>query len=671
MKKKGDWTASRKMLFVGGIVTALFVYLAVLPPPLAKTLENAAYDEMSSFLSEPLSASEVAIIDVDELSLATLGQWPWPRYRIAALIEKAAQLGARSIAVDFLFPEPDRLSPAQFWALYENERGISLNLEEIGRQAFDNDQILADAIARSPVVLGGDLLFEDETRVAPGWCGATLNVVVRGVSGAEGKPPVPEASGMICPLPELAGSARFVAAVSAMPDGDGKVRRVPLLMRSGERWVPGLAMCAVLAAASEKQVVLEWSPAGVASVRVGDIVIPTDRQGNLLLPFRANPEARFRHLSAADLLEGKIEPTALRGKIVFLGSSASGLFDAHPTPNDRSCPGVDIHALTADAILRGDFLVEPGWGLGARVVTVLFCGVLVTALMMWAPVTVGALVAGAAAALLALGSWLLFDRQGIHLSPVPGLNTLIFGGGLLMLMRLRGEEKRVFEQTRRLAEAQDCALLGLVSIAETRDPETGRHIVRTQHFVKILAEYLSRLPKFRDRLRQDDIDAIYKSAPLHDAGKVGVPDNILLKPGKLTDEEYEIMKQHTVRGYEVLKRSEEMAGVSKDMSFLRYAKEVARSHHEKWDGSGYPDGLKGEEIPVSARLMALADVYDALRAKRVYKPQMPHEKARAIICEGKGAHFDPDVVDAFLAKERAFQDILDKYADPEEVPGRD
>lgn len=671
LKKKGDWKLSRKMLFMGGMVTAVFLYLAVLPPPLAKTLENAGYDEMSRFLGEPLSVPEVVIIDVDEQSLATLGQWPWPRYRIAALIEKTAQLGARSIAVDFLFPEPDRLSPAKFGALYQKEQGISLNLSGGESDAFDNDRILAETIARSPVVLGGDLVFEGDTRNAPEWCGATLNVVVRGTSGAEGKPPVPEASSTVCPLPELAEAAKFVAAVNPLPDDDGKVRRAPLLMRSGERWIPGLALCAVLTATGEKQIVLEWSPAGVISVRVGKIVIPTDRQGNILLPFRAKPMARFRHLSAADLIEGKIEAATLRDKIVFLGSSASGLFDAHPTPNQRTCPGVDIHALTADAILRGDFLVEPGWGLGVRVLTVLCCGMLVTVLMMWAPVTVGALVAGAAATLLTLGSWLLFDRQGIHLSPVPGLNTLIFGGALLMLMRLRGEEKRVFEQTRRLAEAQDCALLGLVSIAETRDPETGRHIVRTQHFVKILADYLSRLPKFKERLRQDDIDAIYKSAPLHDAGKVGVPDNILLKPGKLTDEEYEIMKQHTVRGYEVLKRSEEMAGVSKDMSFLRYAKEVARSHHEKWDGSGYPDGLKGEEIPISARLMALADVYDALRAKRVYKPQMPHEKARAIICEGKGAHFDPDVVDAFLAKERAFQDILEKYADTEEVPGRD
>lgn len=671
MKKNGVRGASRRMLFVGGTVTVLFLYLAILPPPLAKTLENAGYDEMSRFLGGAIPSSEVAVIDVDEQSLAELGQWPWPRYRIAALIEKATQLGARSIAVDFLFPEPDRMSLERVGALYQKERGLSLNLEGIARDAGDNDRVLADTIARSPVVLGGDLIFDGKAQTPPGWCGAKLNVIVHGAPGTEGRPTVAEASGMVCPLPELAEAADFVAAVNALPDNDGKVRRAPLLMRSGDRWIPGLALCAVMTASGKRDLVLEWSPAGVTSVRLGDTVIPTDQRGNLLLPFRAKPSARFRHLSAADLLEGRVETASLSGKIVFLGSSASGLFDAHATPNMRSCPGIDLHALTADAILRGDFLVEPAWSSGVRVLTVLLCGILITTLMTWAPITLGALLTIGTALLLAVGSWLLFDRQGIYLSPVPGLNTLILGGALLMLARLRGEEKRVYEQTRCLAEAQDCALLGLVSIAETRDPETGKHIVRTQRFVKILAEYLSRLPKFKDRLKKDDINAIYKSAPLHDAGKVGVPDNILLKPGKLTDEEFEIMKLHTVRGYEVLKKAEELAGLSQDMSFLYYAKEVARSHHEKWDGSGYPDGLKGEEIPVSARLMALADVYDALRAKRVYKPQMPHEKARAIILEGKGTHFDPDVVDAFSAREDAFQKILETYADTEEVPGRD
>jgi len=155
------------------------------------------------------------------------------------------------------------------------------------------------------------------------------------------------------------------------------------------------------------------------------------------------------------------------------------------------------------------------------------------------------------------------------------------------------------------------------------------------------------------------IDLIYKSAPLHDSGKVGIPDAILLKPGRLTDEEFEIMKQHSLIGADALKSAQAVLGTN---SFLTVACEIMETHHEKWDGSGYPHGLKGDQIPISGRLMAMADVYDALVSERVYKAAFSHEKARSIIVEGKGLHFDPDVVDAFLELETVFQEIADKFS---------
>lgn len=670
-KMGGRSFTHRRIAFIGGCITLLFLYLAVYPPAVLRTLEYVGYDQMVSFLGGEIPDPEVVIIDVDERSLAKLGQWPWPRYRIAQVVDKAGALGAASIALDFLFPEPDRLSLDKVSELYQQELGISVDLGNATGAILDNDQVLADTLAERRTVLGGHLMFAETREHYPEVCGKPIDVVLLSTPGTEGKPPVPNASGIVCPIPELAESADIVAAVNTLPDQDGKVRRTPLVMRCGSHWVPGIALASLMASSRTGQVMLKWSDAGVMEVRLGDTVIPTDDQGNLMLPFRMEPPDRFRHISAVDLLEDRIETGDLKGKIVLVGSSASGLNDMHATPNMRACPGIDLHALAADAILRKDFFVQPAWSLGVQMLTIVLAGILVTLFMAWAPITLGALATGAASVGLTVGFWTILERSGMYYSPVPGVITLLVGCGLLALVRLRSEERYNLEQTRRLSISQDCALLGLVSIAETRDPETGRHIVRTQHFVRILAEFLSRLPKFRNALRQEDIEAIFKSAPLHDAGKVGVPDNILLKPGKLSDEEYEIMKLHTVRGYEVLKRAEEMAGLSQDMSFLHYAKEVARSHHEKWDGSGYPDGLKGEEIPISARLMALADVYDALRAKRVYKPQMSHEKAREIICSGKGAHFDPAVVDAFLSTETEFQRILDKYADTEEVPGRD
>jgi len=224
-------------------------------------------------------------------------------------------------------------------------------------------------------------------------------------------------------------------------------------------------------------------------------------------------------------------------------------------------------------------------------------------------------------------------------------------------------ENLVKERTRRLALTQAVTIESLATLAEYRDPETGGHIKRTQNYVKALAVHLKEHPRYRDELNDETIELLYLSAPLHDLGKVGVPDHILLKAGKLTDEEFEEMKKHTVYGHDALLITEQKLG---EDSFLRLAREIAYTHQEKWDGSGYPSGLKGEEIPLAGRLMALADVYDALISKRVYKPPFPHEKAVQIIVEGKDQHFDPDLVDAFVELQETFRNIALTFADYEE-----
>jgi len=215
-------------------------------------------------------------------------------------------------------------------------------------------------------------------------------------------------------------------------------------------------------------------------------------------------------------------------------------------------------------------------------------------------------------------------------------------------------------RTQELVITRDVAIHSMTSLAEMRDNETGLHIIRTQYYVKALAENLKTHTLYKDYLNDETIELLYKSAPLHDIGKVGIPDSILLKPGKHTDEEFEVMKKHAFYGKEAIEKAEAMLGSN---SFLRYAREIAGSHHEKWDGNGYPEKLSGEKIPFAARLMAVADVYDALISKRVYKPAFTHEKARDILLEGKGVHFDPVIVDAFLATESDFISIAKKYED--------
>jgi len=219
---------------------------------------------------------------------------------------------------------------------------------------------------------------------------------------------------------------------------------------------------------------------------------------------------------------------------------------------------------------------------------------------------------------------------------------------------------RIRKRTNELNETRDVTILTLASLAETRDNETGAHILRTQRYVKALAQHLRIHPRFSNALDDDIIELLYKSAPLHDIGKVGIPDAILLKPGKLTHEEFEIMKGHAQIGADSLKIAEDQLGKN---SFLNLAREISLTHHEKWDGSGYPSGLRGEAIPLAGRLMAVADVYDALITKRVYKPAFSHQKAMDIIHEGRGTHFDPCIVDALDAIENQFIEIANRFSD--------
>ena len=225
-------------------------------------------------------------------------------------------------------------------------------------------------------------------------------------------------------------------------------------------------------------------------------------------------------------------------------------------------------------------------------------------------------------------------------------------------------EAEVARRTAEVAAIQDVTILAMASLAETRDSDTGNHIRRTQFYVKVLAEKLRNHPRFDHFLSDRNITMLFKSAPLHDIGKVGIPDRILLKPGKFEPEEFEIMKTHTTLGRDAIAQAEKDLGTN--VEFLRMAKEIALSHQEKWDGSGYPDELSGDDIPISARLMALADVYDALISRRVYKEGMTHEKAVEIIKAGKARHFDPDIVDAFLELQDEFRAIAAKYADSDQ-----
>lgn len=225
-------------------------------------------------------------------------------------------------------------------------------------------------------------------------------------------------------------------------------------------------------------------------------------------------------------------------------------------------------------------------------------------------------------------------------------------------------EELVFEKVAEVSDSQMATIYALVKLAESRDDDTGDHIGRTSEYCRVMAEKLQETGRYSDEVNAKFIETIAQASPLHDIGKVGIPDAILQKPGKLTPEEFKEMKQHVIIGYETLEGIQQQYKMN---AFIRLGIEITLCHHEKWDGSGYPIGLQGEQIPLSARIMALADVYDALRSKRVYKDSFPHDKSLKIITEGRGRHFDPFLTDIFIENNRVFCDIYDNSLQADEA----
>lgn len=670
----------RATLYATGLCLTLLVALvSVFPTPALQRADLALYDLMLAGRTQAPQSPVPVVVGIDEASLAAFGQWPWPRYRLAVLVEQLQQLGAQVVALDFLMPEPDRTAPeviaserlrdgmdaaAPPLRLAGAPAPLQVPLQD-GKDGKDgNSQRLSEALGRGLTVLGCYLDFSQPG--APGSAAHPMAapagmVVSRSLQGA-GQWPQPK--GQIRSLPLMTGAASAEGFTNALQDMDGRLRRVPLLLLSPEgQDVPSLALAAALLASPVRGLRLDTDPAGPV-LHWGQRQIPLDHAGNLLLDWRSSLP---RYVSALSVLQGRMAPDSLRGAIVVVGAWAQGLGDRHLIPSGQSTYGVAVHATVLDNLLSGRFIARPAWARGAEFLAVLVAGMLCTLLLgqpsyAW---SVGVVAAGTAG--LYAAAQQLLVQVGLHLSPLLPMVALVLITTILSLLKYGLEERQLLLRTRELSEAQDNVITSFSALSEVRDKETGGHILRTRRYVEILAEQLSTTPAYAD-LTASDIELLGKSAPLHDIGKVGIPDSILQKPGKLTAEEYTIMQTHPLIGAQALARVIDSTGRPGEKSFLDYARQMVESHHERWDGTGYPHRLSGRAIPLAGRLMALADVYDALISKRVYKRGFSHEEVRSMLIKESEAHFDPDVVNAFLAREAQFLHIAQKFADPPALP---
>jgi adenylate cyclase len=355
----------------------------------------------------------------------------------------------------------------------------------------------------------------------------------------------------------------------------------------------------------------------------------------------------------------------LAGKVVFVGTSARGVSDAVATPVDSNMPGVEVVATTLDNLLQGDSVVDSGPARSLELIFILIACVVSGALAirvgsLWA---VPLLFACAAVLFIVCFGLLAFFQTLV--SPLIFTASIIANLAIVMLLRFAEEKKRADLASQKVVEARNFLINTLTLLAGARDAETGAHLVRTQRYTRLLCDALATHPKFASFLTKETIDLIVQIVPLHDIGKIGVPDSILKKPGSLTPEEYRIIQRHVEYGYEVLEKARIRAGIQ-DESVLQLARDIVGSHHERWDGKGYPLGLKAELIPIPGRLVSVVDMYDALVSKRVYKDRISHEEAAKLIADSRGERFDPDVVDAFLRTHDQWREVAFQCKEDEE-----
>jgi adenylate cyclase len=647
-------------------VAAAAVGLAA--PQFLSFLDLKAYDSLLRATPHQAPTGRVVVADLDDAALSRYGQWPWPRYRTARLLSLIRKAGASAVAVDMVFAEEDRTSVGLLSREIRRDFGVAISTRDVPPEAYDGDRALASSLAGGPFVLG--YAFDFATGAGDPATLHPLPIPVRS-RGEAGTGAIGEARGVVGNLPGIARAAASSGFFNVVADRDGVLRRVPLVLRHRGVIYPALSLATVLLAPGAGAT-LDAGRDGIESLTIRGRRIPLDGNGDLAVNFRGGRRT-FRHVSASDILDGKVPDGALDGKIVVLGTTAAGLQEIRTTPVEAAHPGPEIQATVIDNLLAGDALDLPRAIRPAALLLVLAAGALV-AFASSRGRAVTAVGTAAVAGLLAWGgAWWLLARHGTFLSPVLPSATVALAFSVTVAFRFAHAEREVRLRERKLAMTQDAVIQSLASLAETRHQETGGHIQRTRHYMRALALALRKNPRHAAGLDDGTIDLLFRLAPLHDIGKVGVRDSILLKRDRLTEAEYEEMKRHTLYGSETIRVAKDFLGGD---SFLAMADQIVRTHQERWDGTGYPDGLRGEEIPLAGRLMAVADVYDALISARGYKAAIPHDRAVEMMVAESGSHFDPDVIAALLEVKEEFRRIAARFEgggvepEPPALPGQ-
>ncbi|MCI5119703.1 MAG: CHASE2 domain-containing protein, partial [Candidatus Electrothrix sp. AUS4] len=516
-------------LMVSLLPTSIIALLSIAPFPFLNAIDLKIYDFLLLSTRSPASHNSPLIVDIDEKSLSKYGQWPWPRFLIAELLEKIQQDEPLAVGLDIMFSEPDRTSLTQIYKNLETHFNMKIpEAQKIPEGLRDNDVLLADVLRQGNFVTS--LYFPSPNGQTPSNnCTVhPLHIIIHqdtkratDLSDALG-----QGHSILCNLPTFDNAVAVNGFLNVEPDPDGILRRVPLLMKYHGNIYPHLSLATLIAATSPETIIFKTSQYGTSGLLIDKQFIPLDQQGNLSVNFRkANDASRrpFEYISAADLLDRTTPANKLSKKIVFIGTSAVGLNDIHDIPGEHTVPGVEVHANVVDNILNNTFLHPPQWGVGTELAIILFMGLTVAFLFFRFGIRGAILTFTFCGTGLFYGSKFLFSSNGVFLSPLYPALLLLLNFSLIYPIKLYISERSTRKKKEEIARMQEAILEIITALTEARDQETGGHIRRTQGYLRIMAEELQKNKRYSDILTNEEIEVLCKVAPLHDVGKIAVP----------------------------------------------------------------------------------------------------------------------------------------------------
>lgn len=608
-------------------------------------LDYQIYDLIKPKLNLDKSDS-VVVVEIDEKSLEIFGQWPWSRILVAKLAQEILLSKPAAFGMDVIFSEKDRTSLDEIKNFYKDSLNLDLNTSKIPAPLLDNDKILATSLEAGNSVLAVFASNIPRNKACNKLTTIKSNSIFENIDKIDD---------LICSYEPLNALARANGFINARAFSDGVLRYTNLFFYYKNSLIPSFSV-AMLMQVDPNLTLLEDEKNRGLKVKFLEKEVKLNDEAKALNEIY--PKNKFKTFSASDVLLDRVDKSEFSGKFVLFGATALGLNDHFVSSGGKIRSGIFYHASLIENFLTNSLVSQPNFYKDLN----FYLSVLVLVLLAFMIVRYGYLPSFFVFVLLTVTAFVSAEiklKSGVYISigyiviPV----FIIFLFFTLSMTFYSFWEKRSF--LKELEEAHSSAIDSMITVVEGKDRETGGHILRTREYVRVLAQYLRKKGIYN--FSPTFIKVLCQAVPLHDIGKVAIPDNILNKNGSLDEKEWEIMKKHVIYGKEIIQKAK-MRSSGKNL-FLNAATNIAYTHHEKWDGSGYPQGLKGDEIPIEGRLMAIADVYDALTSKRVYKEKFNYEKAENMIINESGTHFDPILIKAFIDLKSEFRKIAQKYED--------